>query len=122
MRFFAFGFRGIAVCLLLLCALLVSGNMTLAQTAYTNDTNIADFTANIGSYATLTNFNSSDGCVDTSSFTPTASELATRPCRVYILGTGNPVTGLPAGNWILATFSSPVSTVVVFPNIDHLGS
>jgi hypothetical protein len=32
MRFFAIGLRGVAVCLLLLCTLLVSGNVTLAQT------------------------------------------------------------------------------------------
>ena len=32
MRFFVFGLRGVAVCLLLLCALLVSGNVTMAQT------------------------------------------------------------------------------------------
>jgi hypothetical protein len=121
MRFFAFGFRGIAVCLLVLCALLVSGNVALAQ-SYTNDTNIAHFTANIGSYATLTNFNNSDGNV-TSPFTPTSTELATTQFRVYNFPPFTPITGLPAtSNWLLATFSSPVSTIVVFPNIDHFGS
>jgi hypothetical protein len=36
MRFFAIGLRGVAVCLLLLCTLLVSGNVTLAQNVSTS--------------------------------------------------------------------------------------
>jgi hypothetical protein len=53
-------------------------------------------------------------------FTPTADELAMTGCRVY---DGGSLTGLdPSNNWILATFTSPVSTIVVFPNIDHYGS
>src|SRR5271170_1520029 len=41
MRFFAFGLRGVAVCLLLLCALLVSGNVTLAQTVTVSPTDLS---------------------------------------------------------------------------------
>jgi hypothetical protein len=93
------------------------------QTAYTSDPNIAHFTAGITSYATLSNFNNSDTCVHGSSFIPSSSELAATPCRVYNLPPSTPVTGLSLeNNWILAAFSSPVSRIVVFPNIDHYGS
>jgi hypothetical protein len=113
----------IEVALVLSILLLTSISSAQGQTTYTSDPNIADFTAGITSYAVLSNFNNSDGCVVGSSFAPTSSELAANPCRVYNLGTSNPVNGLSAtNNWILATFSSPVSRIVVFPNIDHYGS
>jgi hypothetical protein len=102
--------------------------MARAQTTYTSDPNIADFTVRVSSYATLSDFNGGDGFVS-SSFLPTSAELATSGYRVYdgtLVGTltgestGN---GLAASNnWILATFSSAVSTILVFPNIDHYGS
>jgi uncharacterized repeat protein (TIGR01451 family) len=41
MRFFAIGLRGVAVCLLLLCTLLVSGNVTLAQTVTVSPTDLS---------------------------------------------------------------------------------
>jgi hypothetical protein len=124
MRFFGFGFRGVAVCLLLLYTLLVSGNVTLAQTpTYTSDPNIADFTGAVRSYATLTNFNNTDGNVEGDLFTPTSLELSTTQFRVYNLPPFTPITGLPnTSNWILATFNFPVSSITVFPNIDHFGS
>lgn len=88
-------------------------------TTYTSDTNIADFTSQIASYATFSNYSAIDGGCGSPTFMPTSAELATTGCRVY---TGTDTTGLPAGNnWILATFASPVSTIVVFPNIDHYG-
>ena len=97
---------------------------------YTSDPNIADFTGQIASYATLSNFNNSDGCVQTSTFVPTASELAGTPCRVYSYAPYTNVPGLTVGqNWVLATFYKsdnvtplPVSTIVVFPSIDHFGA
>jgi PEP-CTERM motif len=86
-------------------------------TNYTSDTNIADFTKLVNSYATFTNFFAGDV---SSPFTPTSAELATNGFRVYA---GGSVTGLPAtNNWILATFASPVPQILVFPNIDHFGS
>jgi hypothetical protein len=113
----------IEVVLVLSILLLTSISSAQGQTAYTSDTNIAHFTAGITSYATLSNFNNSDGCVDGSSFTPSSSELAATPCRVYNLPPSTPVAGLSSeNNWILAAFSSPVSRIVVFPNIDHYGS
>ncbi len=121
MRFFELKLRLIAP-LVVMCCLIGVGSQVAQAQIYFNDTNIANFTGPITSYAAFTNFNNSDGCA-TSPFTPTTSELATHPCRVYNLGSSTPVTGLPTtNNWILATFTSPVSTIVVFPNIDHFGS
>jgi hypothetical protein len=89
---------------------------THASTVYTSDPNIADFTANVSSYATFSNFSSGDV---SSPFTPSSAELAATGFRVY---NGGSFTGLPSGNnWILATFSSAVSSILVFPNIDHFG-
>jgi hypothetical protein len=93
----------------------------LAQTTYTSDTNIADFTSQVSSYATLSNYSGNQGCTSPT-FLPTASELATTGCRVYDGTFPIANTNLPSNNWILATFSSPVSSILVFPNIDHLGS
>jgi hypothetical protein len=91
---------------------------TSGMTVYTSDPNIADSTSGIGTYATFSNYTSGD--VATQTFTPTSSELANNGFRVYG-GTLN--TGLDdTSNWIEATFSSPVSTITVFPNIDHFGS
>jgi hypothetical protein len=107
---------------LLLCSplLLLMTISSQAQT-YTSDTNIADFTALVTSYATFSKYESIDGGCGSPTFIPTAAELASTGCRVY---DGTDTSGsLPAGNnWILATFSGPVSTIVVFPNIDHYGS
>jgi hypothetical protein len=84
---------------------------------YTSDPNIADFTSGILGYATFTNFSAGDVG---SPFTPTSTELASQGFRVFA---GGPVTGLdPGNNWILATFTSAVSQIRVFPNIDHFGS
>ena len=86
-----------------------------AQT-YTSDPNIADQTAGVSAYATFSNYGAGDVG---SPFTPTSAELASDGYRVY---SGGGVTGLSGGNWILATFSSPVSSIRVFPNIDHFGA
>jgi hypothetical protein len=85
----------------------------LRATAYTSDPNIADFTSLVSSYAILSNFTGGDV---SSPFTPTSSELATDGNWV---GDGGSIEGLPGGDWILATFSSPVSTILVFPLVDH---
>ena len=96
-----------------------------SQTIYTNDSNIADFTSSITAYATFSNFSGftcgfDNTCPSSPSFTPTSTELATYGYRFF---TGTLTTGLPAGNnWILASFPSAVSKIVVFPNIDHFGS
>lgn len=102
---------------LMLCAQVAS-----AQTpTYTNDTNLADFTEPITVYATFSNFNMGD---TTSPFTPNASTVA-QGLRIYggtLGGNGLPTTvNGQQNNWIEATFPSPVSTIVVFPNIDHFG-
>lgn len=85
-------------------------------TTYTSDSNLSDFTAGVSNYATLSNFSSGDVA---SPYTPTSATIASG-LRVY---GGGSLTGLSAGNdWILATFSNPVSSLRVFPNIDHLGA
>jgi hypothetical protein len=87
-------------------------------TVYTSDPTLSDFY--LGSYATLSNFNSGDVAGPT--YTPTNSSI-NAGLRVYNLPPSTPVTGLPiTDNWILATFGGPVADIRVFPNIDHLGS
>jgi hypothetical protein len=84
-----------------------------AQT-YTNDPRISDFTSKVSSYGTLSNYFAGD--IASPTFTPTSAELASNGFRVY---SGGPIAGLTGGNWILVSFSSPVSSILVFPNIDH---
>ena len=86
-------------------------------TTYTQDPNLANFTAGVGEYATFSNFSLGDVG---SPFTPSSVELAANGFRVY---SGGSLTGLSSGNnWILATFSSAVGAIRVFSNIDHLGA
>ena len=106
-------------CVSLLCglALLAVASEAHAQTTYTHDSNIADLTAGVASYATFSNYSAGDA---PSPFTPTSSELASQGDRVY---GGGSITGLSTGNnWILGSFSSPESLIRVFPNIDHSGA
>jgi hypothetical protein len=95
--------------------LLLAGPLASA-TSYTADPNLADFTSQVSNYATLSNFSSGDV---SSPYTPTSATVATG-LRVY---NGGAVTGLSAGNnWVLATFGSAQSSIMVLPNIDHYGS
>ena len=83
-------------------------------TTYTSDGTLSDFTG-VSNYATLSNYSSGD---TPAPYTPTAASIATG-LRVY---GGGSLTGLSTGNnWILATFSAPVASIRVFPNIDHFG-
>ena len=85
-------------------------------TTYTNDSNLADFTSKVGTYAELSNFSAGDVA---SPYTPTTPTLD-NGLRVYA---GGSVPGLPSNNnWILATFGLAQSTILVFPNMDHFGS
>jgi hypothetical protein len=94
--------------------------LCLAGTAhavtYTQDGNLADFTAGVSNYATFSNFH--DGDAPSNPYTPTTATL-NHDYRVFNWS-GDPVQGLPAGNWILATFSTPQDAIRIFPNIDHL--
>jgi hypothetical protein len=120
MRFFELKTRLIAPLVVMCCLIGVGSQVAQAQN-YTSGPNIGAFTAPITSYAIFSNYLNNTGCT-TAPFTPTSAELLTTSCRVY---TGT-LAGLPATfagqNWILASFSDPVSTIVVFPNIDHFGS
>ena len=105
---------GIAVVAL---GLLFSISTVSRATTYTSDTNVADFTSLVSSYATFSNYTLGDV---SSPFTPTSIELATQGFRVFN-GTFS-ATGLPSNNWILASFASPIANILVFPNMDHLGA
>jgi hypothetical protein len=110
----------------LLAAVVILGVAPVAHaqggTVYTSDPNITDFTSQVTTFATFANFSSSQCAVEVAlQNPPTASELATYGCRVYG-GTFTAGDALPANNWILATFPTAVSSIIVFPNIDHFGS
>jgi hypothetical protein len=85
-------------------------------TTYTSDTNLADFASASTQFATLSNYTSGDVA------SPYATTFASLSAGLRVYGGG----GLPnlssANNWILASFAGPVSTIRVFPNIDHFGS
>jgi hypothetical protein len=83
-------------------------------TTYTSDTNLADFASASSNFAKISNASAVDGGFN-SDYATLASAL-----RVY---DGGGLTNLsPSNNWILATFNGPVSSIRVFPNIDHFGS
>jgi hypothetical protein len=102
--------------LLVAAAVLSFAPLAHAQ-IYINDSTLSNFTGPITSYATLSNFASGDVSAP---YTPTASSVASG-LRVYN-GTLSGNGLYPGNNWIKATFPSPVSTIVVFPSIDHLGA
>jgi hypothetical protein len=111
--------RRLQICLLVVPGLVLSGYSSLwaGPITYTSDPNVAHFTSLVSSYATFSNFSGGDV---SSPFTPTSAEIASSGFRVFA---GGSVSGLPGGNnWILATFTSAVSSILVFPNIDHFGS
>jgi hypothetical protein len=92
-------------------AVLVAG--AAHATVYTNDTNLADFASASSDFARISNAFNVDG-----GFASDYNTLV-NGLRVYNGGTE---TGLPGGDWILASFSDPESAIRVFPNIDHYGS
>jgi hypothetical protein len=95
----------------LLCAGVAS-----AATVYTTDPVLSDFATVSTTFATLSNFSAGDV---SSPYATTFAGLSAG-LRVY---DGGSITGLPTtNNWILATFSSPVTAIRVFPNIDHFGA
>lgn len=87
-------------------------------TSYTENPSISFFTSQVTSYATFSAFTGGDVA---SPFTPTSTEIAANGFRVFAGTVG--LDGLPSSNnWILATFSTPTSSILVFPNIDHFGA
>ncbi len=99
-----------------LVALLATAPLAHA-TSYTNDPNLADFTGQVGAYATFTNFLAGD--VPPGAYTPTTADVNAGR-RIYA---GGALPGLnPGNNWILATFADPTAQILVFPNIDHFGA
>jgi hypothetical protein len=104
------------------CLSLLGGTLVLAVAGaahagpiYTQDPNLSDFASPTTSFSTFSNYAAGD--VPGPTYTPTFATLSAG-LRVYA-GTFA-ASGLPASNnWILATFSAPVSQILVFPNIDH---
>jgi hypothetical protein len=86
-----------------------------APIIYTADPTLANFTTGV-TFATLSSFGAGDV---SSPYTPTAVSVSSG-FRVYD-GTFT-APGLPSNNWILASFTSPVSSIEVLPNIDHFGA
>jgi hypothetical protein len=105
-------------------ALTLAAAVPACATTYTSDPNIVDFTNQVSSYATFSNYSDNPCCgtnAPSGTFTPTANELQTQGLRVYAGGPSN--FGLdPSNNWILASFSSETRNILVFSNIDHAGA
>jgi hypothetical protein len=114
--------KSIVVRIALLAAVVVLGVAPMAHAQiYLSDPNIVNFTGPITSYATFSNYSGNTGCT-TPTFTPDSTELLNTSCRVFG-GTLTGTTGLSgSNNWIEAKFPRAVSTIVVFPNMDHFGS
>jgi hypothetical protein len=104
--------------LLLAVALILALAPGASATSYTEITTISTFTSQVTSYTTFSACTAGDVA---SPFTPTSTGIAANGFRVYGGTVG--LDGLPSGNnWILATFSTPTSSILVFPNIDHFGA
>ena len=114
--------KNIVLRIALLAAVVALGVAPMAHAQiYLNDTDVTKFTGPITSYATFSNFTSTEGTALPPSFTPTTTELNTYGYRVF----GGNLSGdglSPSNNWIEAAFLNPVSTIVVFPSMDHFGS
>ncbi len=80
-----------------------------AATTYTADSTLSDFTTGVA-YGTFTVFNAGD--VGPAPYTPTTGDV-NAGLRVY--NTTN-------NGQVIVQFASPVSSIVVFANIDHYGS
>jgi len=113
--------KNIVVRIALLAAVVALGIAPMAHAQiYINDGTLSNFTGPITSYATFSNYSGNTGCT-APTFTPDSTELLNTSCRVFggtLTGTG--LSG--SNNWIEATFPRAVSTIVVFPNMDHFGS
>jgi hypothetical protein len=111
--------KNIVLRIALLAAVVALGVAPMAHAQiYLSDTDVTNFTGPITSYAMLSNFSGGDVCSPACPATfPSTSDTVKSGLRVF---GGGSITGLPtSNNWILATFSNPVSTIVVFPNMDH---
>ncbi len=100
------------ILLLLGSALLAAAGVTHAQITYTTQTSLVPFTDGLTDYATfIDKADTTDGgTCPVLPYTPTPAIVGTG-CRVYGNNTNPPV---------IVEFSSPVSAIRVFPNIDHL--
>jgi hypothetical protein len=91
-------------------AALVAGAGSVYAVTYTSDPNLGNVTAGVTEYATFTSFCCSDPAVS-APFTPTTATV----------NAGNRVYGFGSAA-VSAQFSSAVSQIRVFANIDHFGA
>jgi hypothetical protein len=89
-------------------ALLAAASVSYA-TSYTQNSNLSSFTSQVNTYATFTSYLSGDVAPP---YTPTNATVA---AGLRVIGTGVSPT-------IVAVFPNAVSSIIVFPNIDHFGS
>ena len=95
---------------LLLIGCLLAAAGAQASTIYTNNANVSSFTSNVV-FGTFIQDQSGD-VGTTPPYTPTATTVA---AGLRVIGNDNSPR-------IVVEFATPVSTIVVFPNIDHFGS
>ena len=103
----------------------VSNTTGVITTRYTSDTNIGNFTGNVtfGQFVNVSALvfdgpaSALAGPSGMQTYTPSASSLMSTAYRVY-----PDLTQSPPIPPIIVQFNSPVKTIRVFPNIDHLGS
>ena len=96
----------------LVVALVIGFQTEASATVYTADTNLSDFTAGVSEYAT---FLSAGTFYTNDILMGNAPTTATIEAGKRVVGDGNT-------NPIIVSFSSAVSNIRVFANMDHLGA
>src|SRR5579871_718995 len=94
--------RAVALIGLMVC----SFSQMYADTTYSQDPTLSDFTSTVTAYATFT------GCASGCPYTPTTAILLAAGYPRVIGNTTSP---------IFASFSTSTNTIVAFDNIDHPG-
>jgi len=94
----------------LICIIVLSASSVASATSYTQNSNLTAFTSQVATYATFTAF--PGGGDTTAPYTPTNGTVNS---GLRVIGSGGG-TGS-----IIAVFPSAVSSIIVFPNIDHFG-
>jgi hypothetical protein len=97
------------VCLMGAVTLFAAATVANAATIYTSDSNLADLTNGWSTFATFVSGYYADAPLP---YTPTSTSLAS----------GYRVVGNSSAPFVVAKFTAPVSTIRIFPSIDHLGA
>lgn len=93
----------------LTCIIVLAAASVASATSYTQDSNLTHFTSQVTTYATFTAYLSGDPGLPP--YTPTNATVA---AGLRVIGNGTTPS-------IVAMFPSAVSSIIVFPNIDHFG-